>query len=157
TVDELWTDAAARLGDDAPSQDDIVRLLSQLHSTDLVQAETPPDARELFERFSSQQRLRLRRTLLNPMAGRIPLWGPDRFLERSLPLVQPFVGWLGGLLWLLVVVPAAILAGQHWPDLTENVSDRLLAADNLVLIALTYPVIKLLHELGHGYATKAFG
>jgi putative peptide zinc metalloprotease protein len=157
TVDDLWTDAAARLGDDAPSQDDIVRLLSQLHSADLLQAEAPPDARELFERFSAQRRSRLRRTLLNPMAVRIPLWDPDAFLERSLALVRPLLGWFGGLLWLLVVVPAVVLAGQHWTDLTENLSDRLLAADSLLMIGLIYPVVKLLHELGHGYTTKAFG
>jgi putative peptide zinc metalloprotease protein len=157
TIDDLWTDAAARLGDDAPSQDDIVRLLSQLHSADLLQAEAPPDARELFERLSTQQRSRLWRTLLNPMAVRIPLWDPDAFLERSLPLVRPLLGWFGGVLWLLVVVPAVVLAAQHWTDLTENLSDRLLAAESLLLIGLIYPVIKLLHELGHAYTTKVFG
>jgi putative peptide zinc metalloprotease protein len=157
TVDELWTGTGAQLGEEAPSQDDVIRLLAQLHSTDLLQAQVPPDARELFERLSTRQRSRLWRTMLNPMAIRIPLWDPDAFLERSLPLVRPLLGWFGGLLWLAVVIPPIVLAGQYWADLTENLSDRLLATESLVLIGLIYPAIKLLHELGHAYTTKAYG
>ena len=49
------------------------------------------------------------------------------------------------------------LAAQHWRELDADASDRILAADNLVLIALCYRVLKALHEFGHGYAVKAFG
>lgn len=35
--------------------------------------------------------------------------------------------------------------------------DQLLAPRNLFVIWLLFPVIKLLHELGHGFVTKRFG
>ena len=54
-------------------------------------------------------------------------------------------------------MPAIFLAAHHWRELTADISDRILAVDNLLLIAVCYPVIKALHELGHGYAVKAFG
>src|SRR5262249_8561056 len=60
-------------------------------------------------------------------------------------------------LWTLVVAAAVVLAGLYWPALTANATGRLLAADNIVLLALSYLVLKTLHELGHGYAVKAFG
>ena len=35
TVEELWEKASERYGDDAPTQGDMVQLLSQLHSADI--------------------------------------------------------------------------------------------------------------------------
>ena len=48
--------------------------------------------------------------------------------------------WLAGrlALWMLVVLPAIVLAAQHWQELSANASDRILAADNILLIALSY-------------------
>jgi putative peptide zinc metalloprotease protein len=67
------------------------------------------------------------------------------------------VGWGGLALWALLVLPALVLAGQHWGALTENLSDRVLSTQNLLLLWLTFPLVKLLHELGHAFATKAGG
>jgi putative peptide zinc metalloprotease protein len=88
---------------------------------------------------------------------RIPLFDPDRFLERTLPVARPFFSWFGVVLWLAVVGTGAILTGVHWADLTENIVDRALTPHNLVLLWFTYPIVKALHELGHGYATKVSG
>ena len=91
------------------------------------------------------------------MAVRIPLFDPDRFLERTQFLVRPLFSWFGVVLWLAVVVTGVILAGVHWGDLTENIVDRALTPQNLVLLWFIYPTVKALHELGHGYATKLNG
>lgn len=157
SVNALWQAVAADLAGDAPTQDEAIHLLSQLHAADMLQCDVPPDAAELFERFGKQSRAIRRRNLWNPLSIRIPLWDPDRFLGDTLPLVRPLLGWAGVLVWLAVVVPALVLAGMHWPELAGNLSDRVLAAHNLALLWLTYPFIKALHELGHGYATKAGG
>ena len=39
TVQEIWERAGRELGDDLPTQDDVIRLLAQLHGADLVHAE----------------------------------------------------------------------------------------------------------------------
>jgi putative peptide zinc metalloprotease protein len=95
--------------------------------------------------------------MLNPLAVRMRFWHPDNFFERTLPLVGWLIGWRGVTLWLLVVLPALVLAAQHWRELSENASDHILAADNIVMMALCFLVLKVLHELGHGYALKGFG
>jgi len=56
-----------------------------------------------------------------------------------------------------VVGTGLALATAHWRELTESMSDRVLAPRNLLLLALTFPLVKLLHELGHACATKAWG
>ena len=157
TVDEIWKQVVSRLGTDAPSQDETIQLLAQLFAADLLQSEVTPDLVELLRRSTSAERSSRLRNVLNPLAWRMRVWHPDRFLERTLPLVRWLFGWKGVLLWLLVVVPATILAAQHAHELTENAAERILAADNLLMIGLSYPVLKALHELGHGYSVKAYG
>jgi putative peptide zinc metalloprotease protein len=50
-----------------------------------------------------------------------------------------------------------VLAGLNWSTLSENVVDRALAPQNLLLLWFVYPLVKAIHELGHAYATKIYG
>ena len=52
--------------------------------------------------------------LMNIMFPRIPLWDPDRFLCRWLPVVRPFLSWWGTLLWLTVVISAIAVVAPDW-------------------------------------------
>ena len=157
TLDSLWSEAAVALGEQAASQDQVIQLLGQLHTNDLIAGDVPPEARELLDRQSQANRSKVVQWLLNPLAMRIPLIDPNDFLTRALPFVRPLVGRWGGLLWLTTVLPALVLAAEHWRELSENLGDRVLPPKNLLLIAVIYPIIKLLHELGHGFTTRAHG
>ena len=157
TVQELWDAACLQLGDDAPTQEDVIRMLAQLHAADALLADVAPDSREVFQRFQKQERMEWKRRFWTPLALRFPLLDPDRFLERTMRYVDPLFGWFGIVLWLGVVVTGAVLAGVHWRELTENIADRVLAPQNLLMLWLVYPVVKALHELGHAYATKRWG
>jgi putative peptide zinc metalloprotease protein len=157
TVQQLWELTNRQLGEGAPTQDDIIRLLGQLHAADFLQSDTTPDTTEVFERGQRQQRASRQRSYMNPMAIRLHLWDPDAFLNRIRPLIDFLWNRWGGVLWLLVVLPALLLLPLHWAELSGNFSDRLLAADNLVMLWLVFPVIKALHEFGHAAATKRGG
>jgi len=157
SVQEIWDAAIARFGDDAPTQDEMIRLLGQLHSADVLQSEVTPDVAELLRRAKKSARKTWKQNLLSPMAVRIPLFDPDRFLERWLEWYRPIFGWFGFLVWLLVVGSAIFTAAQHWPELSRDFSDRVLAPQNLLLMWLTFPALKLFHEFGHACATKSWG
>ncbi|HSN33982.1 MAG TPA: PqqD family protein, partial [Ideonella sp.] len=157
SVEELWQLARARFGGEAPTQDELIRWLGQLHAADLLQTEAAPDALEPFERGRQVQTQRARRSWANPMAIRIPLWDPARFLDRIDPWTRHLWSGWGLLGWLLVVAPALVLALAHASELTHNLADRVLKADNLLLLLLVFPAIKALHELGHATATRAGG
>jgi putative peptide zinc metalloprotease protein len=154
TVQQLWEMANRRLGESAPTQDEVIRLLGQLHAGDLLQSDATPDVTELFERGQQQERAMRRRAWINPMAWRIHLLDPDRLLTRMRPVIDVLWSRWGALLWLLVVVPALVLVPAHWGELTGNFSDRVLAAHNMLLLWLVFPVIKALHEFGHAAACK---
>ncbi len=156
TVQEIWNSAADALGDEVPTQDDIIGLLGRLHSADVLQSVIPPDTVELFER-QDKQRSKWKQRLMNPFALRFPLYDPDRLLVKWLPLAKPFISRAAFLLWILVVGSGVILAVLNWPELTRNMADRVLKPENLLLLWLVYPVVKLLHELGHAFATRIWG
>jgi putative peptide zinc metalloprotease protein len=157
SVEELWELANTHLGDEAPTQDELIQLLGQLHAADLLESDVTPDVAELFARGEREQKARYLRSYANPMAIRIPLLDPDRLLGRCSGLLRLIWSGWGTLAWLAVVLPAFVLIWPHWPELTHNLSDRVLAVDNLVIIYLVFPVIKALHELGHASAAKAGG
>ncbi len=157
TVQRIWDQALAQLGDDAVTQDEVIQLLGQLHGADVLQCDVPPDTAELFRRRERQERQALMKRVLSVFAWQIPLFDPDRLLERLLPLARPFFGWFGVVLWCAVVGAGMFAAVAHWRELTENVLDRVLLPENLLMIWFVFPLLKLLHELGHALAVKTRG
>ena len=157
TVHELWDLASDRLGDEAPTQGELILLLSQLHAADVLQAEGSPDTGELLERGQHHRRRRALSQLLGFLSWRLPLVDPERVLQRMMPSVRWLAGWPGALLWAAVVGPAAVLLAMHWRDLTHGAIDHLMSVQNLLVFWLLFVAIKTCHELGHAVATKAYG
>ncbi len=157
TVDEVWQALAATHDEEAPSQDEVIRLLSRLHQNDLIQYERSPDVTDLLERYNRQAQQVIKQNLTNPVMFRVPLFDPDRLLERTLPFVRPLTGWFGLVLWVVVMAAGLATAALNWERLTHNLGDQLMSFTNLAIMAATYPVIKALHEFGHGWLTKARG
>ena len=152
---EIWETACTSLGDDAPTQDEVVGVLASLHRADALQAGVRPDMRELHQRNKQLQAAKLKQYLANPLSLRFPLFDPDRLLEWMNPLGRFLFGPLGLLLWLGLVGWALAAAGQHWSELSKNSTDQIFAAENLLLMALVFPFAKLVHEFGHAMAVKA--
>jgi putative peptide zinc metalloprotease protein len=157
SVQDAWDATTSRLGDDAPTQDESIQLMGQLHAADVLQCDVPPDTEELFNRYQREQRQKWKKRLMNPLAVRIPLVDPDRFLETWLPFVRPFFGWFGFLVWVAIVAAGVVLAVSHWKELGAHAASQALSPMNLVLLVFVYPIVKGVHELGHGFATKVWG
>jgi putative peptide zinc metalloprotease protein len=157
TMADIWDAASLHLGDSLPTQEEIISLLSQIHRFDGLQSDLLPDMTELSERNLREKRSKLLSYLASPTSLRFPLLDPDKFLERTQVLVSPLFGWIGGLLWLSVVVYGLLLAGVHWGELTSNITDRVLSLENVLILSLVYPVFKAFHEFGHAYAVKRWG
>ncbi len=156
-VNEIWERAIEQLGDEAPTQDQTMQLLGQLHAADALQGDIPPDSLEVFRRHQDKEHKLWKQRLMSPLSLRIPLCDPENFLRRWQHLVRPLFTRTAFAVWLVIVISAIALAGQHWSAITENLVDRVLAPQNLVLLWLTYPLVKLLHELGHAFATRLWG
>lgn len=157
TVDEIHAQGIEFLCDVAPSREEVLRLMTMLTQTDLVLFDHAPDHAALNERARTQAKLKQLSYWRNPLALRLRLWDPDRFLTATLPLVRPLFSRAALLAWAMLIAFGLVQAAANWSELTANGVDQLLSLENLVLIALLFPFIKSIHELAHGYATKVFG
>src|SRR5260221_451062 len=124
SMQSIWDAAVERYGDEAPTQEEMIRLLGQLHLADIVQCEATPDVDELLRRTHRiSSRTRLARWMA-PLAIKIPLFDPDRLLERWLPWYRPLFGPVGALVWLALVL---------WLELQPGIPRAVLF--NVMLIA----------------------
>lgn len=157
TVDAIWTSLCERLGDEVPTQGEVVRLLSQLSASDLLQSDVAPDLADLDLRGRDMARKKFLGYFKSPLAIRIPVMDPDALVTATLPLGSWLFSRRGFQAWLLIIFSALFLVALNWRPLTENMLDQVLSTENLVLLAVLYPLLKLVHEFGHGWAVKRWG
>ncbi|MCP3952420.1 MAG: hypothetical protein GY697_09430, partial [Desulfobacterales bacterium] len=157
SVEEIWNNAGQLSADEPPTQDEVIRLLGRLHEADLIQSDILPSTVELLRQSQGLSNNSWKQRFSNPLSLRFPLFDPDRFLEKWAFLTTPLFTRAALIAWVLMVVTAVVAAGMHWPELTGRLSDRLFSAHNLLLLWLTYPLIKIFHEFGHAFAVKRWG
>jgi putative peptide zinc metalloprotease protein len=157
TLQEIWESACKKLGDDLPSQDEVIQLVSQLNKANVIQTDALPDIEQLQRRREKEKRNKIVQQIKSPLSIRIPLVDPEKILNSTSLVARIVFSKFGALCWFITVSLASFLAVINWQALTENMSDRVLGIDNLLIMALVYPMVKLVHELGHGYAVKRWG
>lgn len=156
TVQEVWDSLLDALGDRAPTQDEVIRLLAELDREELLRYDIALDIPEVFRRKADRDRRRLR-GFLNPLAFRVPIGDPSAFLERldalGRALFRPAVFFA----WALVAAWFVLAGAIHWPELRQQVSIGFASPHHLMLAWLVFPCVKLLHELGHALAVRRWG
>ena len=155
TVQEVWQECLTRFPDEAPGQEAVLQLLSQLYFANLLQYEQALDSAQLFERFKKRRQREISARLLNLMFMRFPLLDPDRFLVRTLPVVGKLISPVGLVLWMMLVGLGLKTVFDNWPALRLQ-GQGVLAPGNLPLLYAGLVLIKALHEFGHAYFCRRF-
>src|SRR3954464_4909180 len=151
TVAEAWDVVGGKLADDAPTQPEVIQILSQLYAANLVETDIPPDATVLLRRHKQLQKRQLQGRLMNVLFPRIPIWDPDAFLKRWMPMARLALNKVGAVVWLGVVLAAIAALAPKWQEL-KGAADNAIAPGNWVFLWITFCLIKFIHELGHAYA-----
>jgi putative peptide zinc metalloprotease protein len=157
TIETVWQLASERLGEELPTHEEVVQLIGDLSRCNILKMDHSGDAAESLRFGQEQKRKKWLGKLRSPLSVQIPLLDPNAFLDRTQAFGKLFFTKSFLAVWLLMVVILAVFGWRNWSELTSNMSDQILAADNIFLLWLVYPVIKLFHELGHGYAIKRYG
>lgn len=156
TVEEVWGKFIEKYPKDAPGQEEVIQLLSQLHHSNLLFFRSQADHAALLERSSKQTRKEHLSKLMAFMYLRVPLWNPNGFLNLFAPILNPIMSKFAFMIWLVVIGFGLHAAIENWPKLSEQ-GQGFLAPDNLILLYVSLFVLKLFHELGHAIALKRFG
>ena len=156
TVQEIWDDLIERLGDDAPTQDDVVKLLIHLDEQGIFAYESAPDAATLVRRRDERMQQK-RKAMVNPFAFRVPLGNPSEYLKRLKWLEVPFVNMGFVWAWALMVGIALLACVSNWPEIKSHGVANLGTPYYIFLLWLSFPFIKAVHELAHAITVMRWG
>src|SRR6056297_1015261 len=99
TLQEIWEAACVHLEDEMPTQDEVITLLSQLYHADVLQSDMSPDIANMLHRYRKERKQRFWGKIRSPIAIRIPIFDPDRFLVKTMWLVNPIFTFPAALIW----------------------------------------------------------
>jgi putative peptide zinc metalloprotease protein len=114
----------------------------------------------LLRRHKVQQKRLMQGRLMNVLFPRIPIWDPDRFLCRWLPVVEKLLSWWGAIIWLVVVGTAVAVVAPHWDVLQHDLRNAMnMSQDprNWLVFLTVFWFIKFFHECGHAFMCRRFG
>lgn len=155
-VETAWKLSLTKFGDAAPTQNEVIQLISQLYSANLLSVDNSPETEQLLRRGRERLKKKIAQQAIGIMYFKIRLFNPDRLLTLCEPVVRPVLNIGGFLAWLAFVVAAAISVLPEWDKLTKGF-DNAMSPANLWMVPLVFVVLKGFHEFGHGVICKRFG
>jgi putative peptide zinc metalloprotease protein len=156
TVGEAWELVGGQLDDEAPTQPEVIQILSQLHAANLLEADVSADANVLLRRHKMQMKRKLQGRLMNVLFPRIPIWDPDSFLVRWMPIARMIFSKVGAIIWLIVVGAAVAMIVPRWDEVSKSAAVSV-NPNNWIYLWAVFVLIKFIHELGHAFACRRFG
>ncbi len=148
-----WLTASGVISPDGA--EDFYAFVLELHSAGFLSLPVS-NADVLYERHLRKRALARRRVLSAPLFFRIPVWNPDRFLESTVGLVRPLFSRAFMLAWAVLGLLALVVVAARWREVVEAAAG-LLRLESLAVTWVVLVLLKLFHELGHGYACRLRG
>jgi putative peptide zinc metalloprotease protein len=155
-VADAWRVVNEQIGDAAPTQGEVIQLLGQLYTSNLLRADLPPDAEGLFQRYQKRTGREVRGYMTNLLFLRLPLYDPESFLNRWVGVLGKVFSWSALVVWSVLVATALFFVVGNWEQLKSQ-GGNILDLNNLPYLYLGMVLIKLFHEFGHAFACKKFG
>lgn len=157
TVQDIFNLVNELLGEYAPSQEEIIQLLAQLHNADLIRTKQLIDTDELFDRQTQEKTNRIKQQLSSPISQKVALWDPENFLNRHFNKVEWVFSYWVAFSWFIIVIYSLSQLLLNWQQISQHFTINALSPYNLLLLFFLYPPIKFLHELGHAFSAKLEG
>jgi len=158
SVDEVWRNGLERYDTDAPTQDEFLILLADLHHAEVISVGRRLDTDTLFGRREASKKTDRRARYSNPLYLRFSLFDPDAILTK----IEPYLAWLctrtAAFVWLAIMILTAAALAPDLGDLVREIDRSTFTEPSTLVIAiLLWPLLKCLHEFAHGLAVKHRG
>ncbi len=156
TVEDAWTIVAERRGAEAPTQPEVIELISQLYNSNLLSVDASPETEQLLRRGRERLKKKVQSQAIGIMYFRMKLFNPDGILSAVEPVLRPVLNRWGFAAWLAFVAFALYKLVPELDAFAAGFRDAI-APSNWLWIIAVFVVAKALHELGHGVICKRFG
>ena len=159
TLDDIRHEFVEKFRPQRISVQELERFVNQLLQAGIATADTPQVGQRLFERYKKKRFDKLKQLALNILYIKIPIFDPERLLDRLMPYTRFLFTLPFFLLMLLLWACSGMLLAVNWetfmaklPSYSEFFTWR-----NLLYFWVTLGAVKVLHEFGHGLSCKKFG
>jgi putative peptide zinc metalloprotease protein len=156
TVEDVWNLILERHGDGAPTQPEVIEMIGQMYSSNLLSIDTTPETEQLLHRGRERLKKKVKQQAIGIMYFRVRLFNPDRYLTWIEPILRPLLNRFGMMLWVAWIAIALYAVLPHFGELGGAFRDAIAPA-NWLWLGLVFVVIKAIHETGHGVICKRFG
>lgn len=157
-VETAWHASLEKFGDLAPTQNEIIQLISQLYQSNLLSCDASPETEQLLRRGRERLKQKAISQAIGIMYLKIRLFNPDRLLTAAEPVLRPILNRWGFLAWCALVLWAIFSVVPYWSKLSANFNQQhIFDPQFLWLIPFAFIVTKAIHEFGHGVICKRFG
>jgi putative peptide zinc metalloprotease protein len=156
TIESIWEEYLELEPDLCPSQDEIIKILSQLHQYNLLYFKDMPDNELIFNRYKKTKSKEKQMKFISFMYLKIPLWDPEQFLQKTQNLTELLFNKYMFILWCIVLLFGLKEISGSFNEIYSD-SQGILAPSNLIYLYLCMGVLKFFHEMGHAMMVKKFG
>ncbi len=116
----------------------------------------PQPADRFIEEAQKRQTSIFRWLLMNYLYIRVPLLNPDRFLEKTLPLVKPFYSTPALILYVILTLFGLGGLVRNWDEYIHTFT-YFFNLEGIIIYVLAVSTVKIIHEFSHAYTAKHFG
>ena len=156
TIEEIWEKSLLISPEDTPNQNDVVKVLIQLHSNNLLLSKDRIDINSVFSRFKEKKQKEITGKLVSFLFIKIPIWNPERWLENNKKLINILFSKKFFFVWLFSILFALKEVINNSNDFLSQ-TQGILSLNNMIFLYIALVFLKVFHEMGHAMMTKRFG
>jgi putative peptide zinc metalloprotease protein len=159
TLDEAQKEYEQRFRPERLKLEDLEHFGQQLLTAGLAQNESPRAGKQLYDRRKKRLRSEWMQALTNILYIKIPIFDPDRLLQR----MMPYCGWVFSpaalVLAHLYFLVALFFVGMHFEVFYDRLPryQEFFTFGNLGWMWLALGIVKVIHEFGHGLSCRKYG
>jgi putative peptide zinc metalloprotease protein len=159
TLDDAQKAFEQRFRPERLTLEDLEAFTSQLLQAGLAQNETAGSGKQLYTRYKKRRKSKILRGFMNVMYIKIPVFDPDRLLEKMMP-------WFGFIftksflaISIGVMLAAVLLVATHWNMFVAKLPayHEFFTLKTVAYLWVALGLVKIIHEFGHGLSCKVFG
>ena len=159
TLDDAQKKFEERFRPDRLTLEDLESFGQQLLTAGLAQNESPQAGKQLFDRRKKRRRSEWMQALTNILYIKIPVYDPDKLLEKMLPWLRwMFTTWFL-VVSVLFMLSAILFVGTHFETFWDKIPNyhQFFSFKTVFYLWFALGAVKIIHEFGHGLSCKAFG
>jgi putative peptide zinc metalloprotease protein len=134
----------------------VLKLIQFLQSSNLFMPRYQQSEAQATKMREMKKKMFWQRLMSTYLFFKIPIVKPDRFLNRTIDIVQHILNkWTLALLWIIAIAGYIGLV-MNWHKFTEKFISSI-SLQGLARYSLAVIAVKFIHEFAHAYAAKVHG